>query len=76
MQRLGMILYQIFKWLSLIALAVALYMTYHAPMIKIMAFMLFGMPAIILYVLARFFRWALVGPLPPRERRRPSRPAQ
>ena len=69
MQRLGMILFRILRALALLWLPVAIWFVLQAPLDKLMAFMLFAMPSIILYVVARLIRRVLVGPEQDKPRR-------
>ena len=63
-----MILFRIFRALSLIWLPVAIYMTLHAPLAFLMGFMLFATPSILLYAIARILRRFMVGAAPRRGR--------
>ena len=63
MQRVGLVFYQIFKYLSLIGLVVAAYIANKAPIEKLITFMVFVSPAIVLYLLARIIRRLCVGPV-------------
>ena len=73
MERLGMFLFRLFRALSLIGIPIGLWFVMRAPLDRLMAVMLFLMPSIILYSLARLFRRVLVGPMPEKPPRRRTR---
>jgi len=61
LRRLGMIIYQIFRFIALGTAGYGAYKGFYAPEFKMWVFMLFCAPAIVSLLIGRFFRRVMVG---------------
>ena len=61
LKRLGMIIYQIFRFIALGTAGYGAYKGFYAPEFKMWVFMLFCAPAIVSLLIGRLFRRVMVG---------------